>query len=206
MISDPKAIQGKIAALQPGFELMSEMTGKAPTASLMGFHVEHYIACHLAMDTVNRAILAIMTGWNRPYWPAPEVIAARAQEIARTERLAAFSPHDRAQEIEEACAIADARKWEHRLQMANDWRTSNAARFPTLLRRVDTDNLAVKHLVWLAESAVYRKAFRDGAVVQACNTQAGIDERRTRAIQDRERAQRASAFAATPITSDLSVA
>lgn len=191
---DVKILEGKIAALQPSFVLMGEMTGKPATASVMGLYADYFATNHIAIDDANQAVEAIMAGWSKGWWPDPEQIAARAIELVRQE-MAMRNAHDRGAEIEETMAQASAVKWERRLTMANEWRMRNVEGFRTVLGSVNAYCRGAEHLAWQQESDTYRKSFRDGCIVQACNNQAGKDERRAARIVEAQRHDRAVQFA-----------
>lgn len=197
MIDDLKKIEGKIKALAPAFELMAEMTGKPSSATMMGVYTNHFVTVGLVMDHVNHAVHAIMLGWQKGYWPSPEVIAARAQEIGRQEN-AKHSIQNIEGYIHEICARVDGEKWERRLGMAEQWSDANPARFEVIHKRIKTESTILSdRLAWMAENKSYRAAFKHGAIVQACNTQAGDDERRRAVLDEKGRRERAKRFAAT---------
>lgn len=195
---DPALLKGKIAALQPSFLLMSEMTGKPSTASVMGFYAEYFVTHHIAIDDANRAVESIMAGWAKGWWPDPEQIGARAIEIVRRE-YAAQQGGNRGAEIEEWMAQAGAAKWEHRLTMANEWRTHNPTAFQAVLGTVNTYCRGADHLAWLQDSEVYRQSFRHGAIVQACNNQAGREEQIAAKKEAIARHERAMQFGSTGV-------
>lgn len=204
MIFDRDRHTGKLAALRPSFELMAELTGKESSPNAAWLYVETFVDLNLAMDDVNTAVAEILKGWQKPYWPSAEAIAARAQEIARrsgsSERWRSFQ-----QEIDEVFARADAERWEHRLEIANGWRTQNAERFKVVVRGVDrmitqlTTMFGLKPELnaRLVKSQEYRKAFRDGAVVSGCIEQSGIDDRKAAKMAEKGRGARAKEYAVT---------
>lgn len=209
MIDDLKAIEGKIKALAPSWELMAEFTGKPSSATMIGLYAKHFVENHVAMHDVNLAVEQILVGWKRGFWPSPEEIVARAKEIARINARMSGVSWDVMGQIEEVYAQVDARKWECRLGMANEWRMNNPDRFKRVVRGVDgmieqfirMINLKPSEQEKLLQSGPYRKAFRDGAVVGGCNDQAGIDERireRRLALQREEAARQ---FGAAEISS-----
>lgn len=193
---DVSIIEGKIKALEPSFRLMADMTGKASTADLVGFYAEYFAINHLAPDTVNETVREMLLTWDKRAWPTPEQIAVKTRERSRRERSAGNGGFDH-EAFDAVFKLSQLEQWEHRLDMANTWRLANPTRFKTVLARVDRDSDPLKRLTWVQESEHYRKAFRDGAVVQACNTQAGIDERKAQRLKEAERESRAKHFAAT---------
>lgn len=193
-------LEGKIAALAPSFLIMAEMTGKDATASVVGLYTKHFVDEGLAMNDVNIAVETIMVSWQRPYWPSPEIITVKAREYVRR---SGSGFRDVSLEIHAWSLEEGARQWEHRVHMANEWRTSNPTRFKPLLRSVDSyGSVFLEQLAWMAESQSYRKAFRDGTVVQACNNLAGIDERKMQRRIEAQRETRAAQFAATGVVED----
>lgn len=188
-------LEGKITALAPSFLIMAEMTGKDATASVVGLYTKHFVDEGLAMNDVNVAVETIMVSWQRPYWPSPEAITLKTREYAR-QSSSAF--RDRFIEIHSWSLEEGLRQWEHRVHMANEWRVHNPTRFKPLLQSVDSyGSVFLERLAWMTESQSYRKAFRDGAVVQACNNMVGSDERAVQRRMAAEREARATQFAAT---------
>lgn len=193
-------LEGKIAALEPSFLIMAEMTGKDATASVVGLYAKHFVDEGLAMNDVNIAVETIMVSWQKPYWPSPEIITLKTREYIRQ---SGSGFRDVSREIHAWSLEEGARQWEHRVQMANEWRVQNATRFKPLVRSVDSYGAVfLKHLAWMAESQSYRKAFRDGAVVQACNNEVGIDERKIQRRTESERQTRAAQYGATGAMED----
>lgn len=193
-------LEGKIAALAPSFLIMAEMTGKESTAYMMGFYAKHFVEEGLTMNDVNIAVETIMVSWQKPYWPSPEMITVKTRECMR-QSSSGF--RDRFLEIHAWSLEEGSRQWEHRVQMANDWRTRNPTRFKPLLQSVDSyGSVFLEQLAWMTGSQSYRKAFRDGTVVQACNNLAGIDERKIQRRIDAERETRAAQFGSTGVVED----
>lgn len=172
---DPVAIKGKITALAPSFELMSEMTGKQSTASMMGFYAEHFVREGLAMHDVNIAVEQMMRAWQKSFWPSPEAIAIEAREVKRQGEVRNASPLNIQAQVDEACRVNDERKWESRLRRANDWRIANPVRFVALVKGLDTDIAALMKAIARMTDVPkfdtvprYRQSFREGAGVGMC--------------------------------------
>lgn len=191
-------ITGKIAALQASFQLMEEMTGSPSSATKVGLYANYFAEQKLAMYFVGRAVEEIMFTHAKGFWPTPEQIAARARELQRRDD-ARDSFRDIMGHLEEVFAQADAAKWEHRVTMANEWRQANPTTFKTVLRKVDQTCASIQLLTWVRESAEYRKSFRDGAIIQACNNQAAREERIAERKEAIARHERAMQFGATNV-------
>lgn len=205
-MDDYTKIQGKIVALGPSFALMSELTGKQPSATVIGLYASHFVDLGFAMHDVNIAVEQIMVAWNKPYWPSAEDIAKKARLIAQSSgnRETYLS---RQETLEATFADEDERRWDHRLAMANAWRDAsprNWALFKAIVKTVDSDITRlcdVIRLEWMTKSS-YRDAFRLGASVGGCLKQAGIDERTQEKIDAIHRETRAQQFARTGIVED----
>lgn len=169
------------AHLRDSFRLLAEVTGNQDTDVKMHLYASHIADSHLPLADVITAIRDLLTTWQKPFWPSPEAIVAKARETSKRRRAAHGITAPSEAEVEREAAILRDQQWDRRRGEAEIFCEAHPEICHEIIAGVDADiarAILAGRSPKLADNRVYRNAYRAGAIVSGLLKRSGEWERR----------------------------
>lgn len=170
---------GTIAHLRLSFELMADMTGSAATPAKMNQYAKYMTDHHIALNDVRLAVADMLNTWQKPFWPSPESIGAKAREIAAHRAFRESPGGLQSVEIEQHTLRERQRAWEERCYEAEQWCSTREEEALEVAKEVEHDiqaRIERSPKGFLATNKAYREAWREGAMVGTIMRRIGEQE------------------------------
>lgn len=159
-------------ALEEGFTALADVTGKVMSPVTLKVYVDYLAERGVTEEQWAHGVRKLVIGWDRPYWPSPEMLVGKvrefwfaklaAQKVGGGEQYA--DPSRVAQEQARIAAQAEA---EAQAKLAREWASTHPDEAKAIARRVDAEFRQQYGATRPSQLSPALRAFRDATITAA---------------------------------------